>query len=429
VRTIPNEVSTLTPARSGPSAATEVRRAYGPPNRLADAWKDALVLAQAALGAEALVWCQERDGVWRLGGVRGKLDLAGPIYEAALTRQELMFGAPDETAVVCVNTELCGSRWAQALWSAGMRSAMTVLTPPDTPRLAACLVAPEPGLFEPCEREVAARLVRLVAATAGSGGAHAPLAAEGASGVGPGEPSPARLQALGEMAAGMAHDFSNIVASVLGNVEMLSRRIEDDEQRELVGALESQVLDAADLVRRIREFAQPVAVRPPEIVDVNDCVRHVQRITRPIWETEAETRGARIVFATELGDVRSVVGSSAELREVLMNLVFNAIQALEDHGTILVRTSDEDGKVCIAVSDDGVGMRPEVRERVLDPFFTTKGASGTGLGLSVAYGLVARHGGSLEIESEEGRGTTMTVRLPEAAAHGGEPTERGTPQG
>jgi CheY-like chemotaxis protein len=138
-------------------------------------------------------------------------------------------------------------------------------------------------------------------------------------------------------------------------------------------------------------------------------------LTRPRWHNEALLRQIRIDTALELGNVPPVGGELAPLREVLMNLVLNAIDAMPDGGRLGVKTwADELGVHC-DVSDSGAGMSDEVRQRALDPFFTTKGPKSTGLGLSVTYGIIQRHNGKLEIDSTPGHGTTIHITLPSAS--------------
>jgi CheY-like chemotaxis protein len=122
--------------------------------------------------------------------------------------------------------------------------------------------------------------------------------------------------------------------------------------------------------------------------------------------------GITIDFLTDLRQVPPVSGSGAQLREVLTNLIFNALDALPGGGSITVATATQDGRVVLTVTDDGTGMTEEVRRRCLDPFFTTKGREGSGMGLAVAYGIVRRHGGTIDVASEPGLGTMVTVELP-----------------
>jgi two-component system, cell cycle sensor histidine kinase and response regulator CckA len=135
---------------------------------------------------------------------------------------------------------------------------------------------------------------------------------------------------------------------------------------------------------------------------------------RPQWQDEAQRRGCPIEIRLELGEIPSAAGEAGPLREVVMNLMLNAIEALHHGGVITVSTSAAEGHVRCAVVDNGVGMSEDVRRRALEPFFTTKGPQSTGLGLSVAYGTIQRHGGTLTIESVEGQGTTVAVSIPPA---------------
>jgi CheY-like chemotaxis protein/anti-sigma regulatory factor (Ser/Thr protein kinase) len=135
-------------------------------------------------------------------------------------------------------------------------------------------------------------------------------------------------------------------------------------------------------------------------------------LTRPRWQDEAQVRGIHVEARLEAGAIPAVAGEVAALREVLMNLVLNAIDALPAGGTILVRTWAEADVVHCEVADDGVGMTADVQRRALEPFFTTKGFQSTGLGLSVNYGIVRRHGGDLTIDSAPGRGTRVRFTVP-----------------
>jgi CheY-like chemotaxis protein len=151
-------------------------------------------------------------------------------------------------------------------------------------------------------------------------------------------------------------------------------------------------------------------------VDINQLAQEVLDLTRPRWHDEALLRQIRIDTVLDLGNIRPVAGELAPLREVLMNLVLNAIDAMPGGGRLGVKTWADGQGVHCDVSDSGAGMSEEVRQRALDPFFTTKGPKSTGLGLSVTYGIIQRHNGKLEIDSAPGRGTTVHVTLPATAA-------------
>ncbi|MBI2215848.1 MAG: GAF domain-containing protein [Candidatus Rokubacteria bacterium] len=220
------------------------------------------------------------------------------------------------------------------------------------------------------------------------------------------------LRALGEMAAGVAHHLNNLLTIVLGRTQLLLERTRDRELRRVLQIVERAAKDGADVVRRIHGFSrlQPVSELAP--VDLNALARDVIDMTRPRWSDEAVARGVHIEVELDAGTIAPVEGEASALREVLVNLVLNAVDALPAGGRITVRTWQEGGQVACAVTDTGTGMSEEVQRRAFEPFFTTKGPRSTGLGLSVNYGIVRRHGGVLEIDSAVDRGTTVRFRLP-----------------
>lgn len=226
-----------------------------------------------------------------------------------------------------------------------------------------------------------------------------------------------RLRALGEMASGIAHDFNNALSPVVGFTEVLLDHPEYLDNKEKVTRylrmVNTSAQDAANVVRRLREFYRN---RDEEelllAINLNELVEQVTMLTQPRWKDQALARGVTIRVETDLQNVACVTGNESELREVLTNLILNASDALAAGGTITLRTRSDGTHVVLEVTDTGVGMTAEVRQRCLEPFFTTKGKRGTGLGLAMVYGIIRRHQGTLSIESEPGRGTTVTMRLP-----------------
>jgi len=237
------------------------------------------------------------------------------------------------------------------------------------------------------------------------------------------------LRAMGQMASGMAHHVNNLLAVISGRTQLLLVRATSPEVRRPLEIIQRATFDAADVVRRVLGFAsmQPAPAGVP--VDFNEIVREVVELTRPRWRDEAQMHALTIDVRLELGDIARVAGEAPALREVVMNLIFNAIDALRTDGTIRITTWGADTWVFCAVADDGVGMDDDVRRRALEPFFTTKGPQGTGLGLSVAHSIVQRHRGELSLRPNDPRGTVVTLRLPQAApgATTTEPTS--TPEG
>jgi signal transduction histidine kinase/CheY-like chemotaxis protein/putative methionine-R-sulfoxide reductase with GAF domain len=225
-----------------------------------------------------------------------------------------------------------------------------------------------------------------------------------------------RLRALGEMASGVAHDFNNLLAVILGRVQLLLLRAEDAELRRGLTVIERAAADAAHTVRRIQEFTRTRKIRVFERVDLRQVVREAVELTRGRWKDEAQVRGVTYTVTTDLDEVPAVGAEPAELREVVTNLVLNAIDAMPEGGGIHLAVRSADGFVVTTVRDTGPGMPPEVSERVFEPFFTTKGPRSTGLGLSVAYGIIQRHGGRIEVASAERQGSTFTITLPTLGA-------------
>ena len=237
------------------------------------------------------------------------------------------------------------------------------------------------------------------------------------------------LRAMGQMASGMAHHVNNLLAVISGRTQLLLVRDPAPETRRPLEIIQRATFDAAEVVRRVLGFAsiQPAPASAP--VDFNEIVREVVELTRPRWRDEAQMRALTIDVQLELGDIARVAGEAPALREVVMNLIFNAIDALPTGGTIRIATWSADTWVFCAVADNGVGMNDEVRRRAHEPFFTTKGPKGTGLGLSVAHSIVQRHRGELSLRPNEPRGTVVTLRLPQAAPGAAATEPASTPQG
>jgi len=221
-----------------------------------------------------------------------------------------------------------------------------------------------------------------------------------------------KLKALGEMAAGVAHDFNNLLSGILGRAQLLKKRVTDDNIRRELDAIEKSALDGETVIRRIQDFTRIRADENFTSVNVTELVEDAINMTRPRWKDAAEAAGLQIRFEKHLEPGLRVSGNASELREVLTNMVLNSLDAMPNGGQITFRSHAEGERVHLSVADSGKGMSEEVKRRVFDPFFTTKGFNGTGLGLSVAYGIITRHRGEIQVESKENAGTTFTIVLP-----------------
>ena len=225
-----------------------------------------------------------------------------------------------------------------------------------------------------------------------------------------------KLKALGEMASGVAHDFNNVLSVILGNIQLLSFQLDHlspEEVREQLRIVERSTKDGAETVRRIQEFTG--VRRDKEFISLffNEIIAEVISITQPRWKDQAQKRGIQIELVNHLGDIPLILGSPSELREVLTNIIFNAVDAMPEGGRLTILSQRQaDDWVEVRISDTGIGMTEEVKKRIFDPFFTTKGVTNSGLGLSVSYGIIKRHGGEILVESEPGKGSTFILHLP-----------------
>lgn len=227
------------------------------------------------------------------------------------------------------------------------------------------------------------------------------------------------LRAMGQMASGMAHHLNNLLAVSSGRIQLLMLRMPDPDLKRQLGIAHRAMEDAAEVVRRVLEFSVTQPGAADTRIDLEQIVRDVVELARPRWHDEAHLSGVSIEIRQEFGGAPPVAGDHAGLREAVMNLLMNAIDALPLGGVIAVRTWSADGEVYCSVSDDGRGMPDDVRRRAVEPFFTTKGPQGVGLGLSVAHAIVQRHRGDLTIESAPGKGTVVTFHMP-LGVHGAE---------
>jgi signal transduction histidine kinase len=225
-----------------------------------------------------------------------------------------------------------------------------------------------------------------------------------------------RLSALGQMASGIAHDINNAITPAMLYVEAL---IEGDPSlspraRQSLPLVLQAIEDVAATVARLREFYRPQeAQATPQPVSLNPLLEQVVELTRARWSDMPQQRGIVVQVRTELAPhLPDILGSQSEVREALTNLIFNSVDAMPEGGTITLHTGIENQAVVLEVRDTGTGMSEETSRRCLEPFFSTKGERGTGLGLAMVYGIVKRHGADIRIQSALGQGTTVRIAFP-----------------
>ena len=222
-----------------------------------------------------------------------------------------------------------------------------------------------------------------------------------------------RLAAVGQLAAGVMHDVNYALNPIMAAAYLLEMNAENptavrDYAARIARAAETGAATAARVGRFIRQ--EPLLGAREDAVDLSVMVEEVVAMTRPLWQERA--KGGVVQLDESLVDGALVKGIAGELREALLNLVQNALDAMPGGGTLRIRTTKDAKEISVAVTDTGTGMSAEVRERAFEPFFTTKGVNGTGLGLAEVYGIARRHRGRAEIESEIGKGTTVRLVFP-----------------
>lgn len=221
-----------------------------------------------------------------------------------------------------------------------------------------------------------------------------------------------RLRSLGELSSGVAHDFNNLIGAILGRTQLLRHRgVPTDIDAELA-VIEQAALDGRETVLRIQEFSRTRTDRTFTRIDLREVIAGALEITRARWESDARRRNIAIEIDRDVQEVPPMQGNPAELREVFTNLMLNAIDAMPDGGTLRIATECDGPLIRAVVEDTGQGMCEETRRRMFDPFFSTKGMAGIGMGLSVAYGIVKRHGGSIEVVSRVGNGARFVLEFP-----------------
>ncbi len=245
-----------------------------------------------------------------------------------------------------------------------------------------------------------------------------------------------RLRALGQMASGIAHDINNALSPIVGFADLLARgeNAMSSNGKKYLQYIKTAGDDITHIVARLREFyRQRDSKEALQSLNLNDLARQVIDMTPPRWRDIPQSRGVMVEMRTDFdANLAPLVGIESELREALTNLVLNAVDAIPTGGVITVRTrvgsrspSESPTHVLLEVGDTGIGMSEETRKRCLEPFYSTKGKRGTGLGLAMVYGVVERHGGQIDIQSELGHGTVFRLILPIRRLPGAEPVDCG----
>lgn len=224
-----------------------------------------------------------------------------------------------------------------------------------------------------------------------------------------------KMRVLGEMAGGVFHDVNNILGAVIGRVEMMQSRTDDEEFKKALVQIERIALQGAATVKRLQEFARAHEDQDPGPVDLNQVIEDALEVTRHRWETQAQQSGITYRIERHTDGSKVVRGIKPQLVDAAANMILNALDAMPQGGTLTLETACSCEGCELSISDTGVGMTPEQVQQVFSPFYTTKGPRGTGLGLTVVRDIIKRHDGQIGLESNPGAGTTFRIVLPSVA--------------
>jgi len=218
-----------------------------------------------------------------------------------------------------------------------------------------------------------------------------------------------RLASIGKLTAGAAHDFNNVMAEVMGQIHLIKKTAVDPLLIKQLNLLESSTRTGSDTIRRMLDFARGGRATEMETLDTASLMQNVVYMAQARWMELQQKEGVFISTISDFKPELYIAGSKSEIINAVTNLIFNAVDAMPDGGLLSMSTAEHNFKIHIVVEDTGTGMTEDVRNRIFDPFFSTKGSSGTGLGLSEVYGTIKRHGGEILVESEVGVGTKISL--------------------
>lgn len=216
-----------------------------------------------------------------------------------------------------------------------------------------------------------------------------------------------KLTALGKLSAAIAHEVNNPLTSILLNGYLLAEKIGSKEKcKDNLNLIIEETMRCSNIIKGLLEFARQ-SIPEKRVTDINDLIEK----TLPLFQSQAILN--KVNFIKQLDkNVPMILVDPDKMKQVIINVILNAIEAMPQGGDLTIITSADNSEVKVIIGDTGVGILQDCLNKIFDPFFTTKGAKGTGLGLSVSYGIIQQHNGTIDIESEVGKGTTVIIKLP-----------------
>jgi signal transduction histidine kinase/CheY-like chemotaxis protein len=221
-----------------------------------------------------------------------------------------------------------------------------------------------------------------------------------------------KFKAVGKLTSALMHDFNNFLSIIIGRAQLLSVQTNDPNLSKHAEAIVKVSTQAADIIQRLNQFGVPIPEKEFGNLDLNQVIKEAVELTKPKWNAWAKLKGVKIKIEQELSQLPPIFGNLADLREVIINMILNSIDALPKGGVISIRTWQEEQYIYLSLKDNGIGMNDEVRKKLFDPFFSSKPEKGNGLGLAVAHSIILQHNGKITVESKEGKETTFIIRMP-----------------
>ncbi len=224
-----------------------------------------------------------------------------------------------------------------------------------------------------------------------------------------------RVENIGKMTLGLIHEINNMLTNILGNFEVIEKSellpSPASELAPFLDTIRKAAHDGAAMTRSIKSYIRNEKSSAFAFLDINELIQDCISFTRPYWYNEPRRQGIHIESITEFAVVPRILGSEVELKQVFINLITNAVQAMPDGGRLIFRSWLDKNAVVVTVTDTGAGMTEKTRHRIFEPLFTTKGKQGTGLGLSLCYSIIKNHDAQVTVDSTVGEGTTFEMRF------------------
>ena len=228
-----------------------------------------------------------------------------------------------------------------------------------------------------------------------------------------------KMRSLGEMAIGVAHDFNNCLTTILGNIKLLKEAgyyatLIDSKANEKLDAIEKAAQQGAETIASLQGFSngKKETHKKIELLALKPLIEEVRNLTRFRWKDLPQKDGYTIDFTAEAENTPALLISGADFKEMLTNLIFNAVDAMPTGGHIHISLKGEEDRILLSVQDNGKGLTKEETGHIFEPYYTTKGRGHAGLGLSIAKRFVERHGGTITVKSVKGAGTTFNIAFP-----------------